>query len=54
MSKGDNIKAMEYFSRNLKLYPNEAQCYVERANSYFAAKSYWAAKDYACRLFSAC
>lgn len=51
MEKGDNIKAMEYFSRNLKLYPNDAQCYVDRANSYFAAKSWnWAAKDYSMSL----
>jgi tetratricopeptide (TPR) repeat protein len=51
MAKGDNIKALEYFSRNLKLYPNDAQCYIDRANSYFTAKSWdWAAKDYSMSL----
>lgn len=51
MAKGDNLKALEYFSKNLKLYPNDAQCYVDRANSYFAAKSWdWAVKDYSMSL----
>lgn len=51
MAKGDNIKALEYFSRNLKLYPNDAQCYIDRANSYFTAKSWdWAVKDYSMSL----
>jgi tetratricopeptide (TPR) repeat protein len=37
---GDNLKAMEYFSRNLKLHPNDPECYVDRANSYFVARSW--------------
>lgn len=38
---GDNIKAMEYFSKNLELHPNDPDCYIDRANSYFVSKS-WA------------
>jgi len=38
---GDNIKAMVYFSKNLELHPNDPDCYIDRANSYFVSKS-WA------------
>jgi tetratricopeptide (TPR) repeat protein len=37
---GDNLKAIEYFSQNLKLHPNDPECYVDRANSYFVARSW--------------
>jgi tetratricopeptide (TPR) repeat protein len=48
---GDNLKALEYFSRNLKLHPNDPECYIDRANSYFISKSWdWAIKDYAMSL----
>ncbi|MBK9389086.1 MAG: tetratricopeptide repeat protein [Bacteroidetes bacterium] len=48
---GDNLKALEYFSKNLKLHPDDADCYVDRANSYFASKSWeWAARDYSMSL----
>ena len=48
---GDNLKAMAYFSENVKLHPNDAECYVDRANSYFAAKSWeWAVNDYSMSL----
>lgn len=48
---GDNLKALEYFSKNLKLHPNDADCYVDRANAYFASKSWeWAALDYSMSL----
>jgi tetratricopeptide (TPR) repeat protein len=48
---GDNIKALEYFSRNLKLHPNDADCYADRANSYFMARSWdLAVKDYSMSL----
>lgn len=44
---GDNLRAMEYFSRNLELHPSDPQCYVDRANSYFVSRSWdWAIKDY--------
>jgi tetratricopeptide (TPR) repeat protein len=42
---GDNLQAMEYFSKNLKLHPNDPQCYIDRANSYFVAKSWDMAID---------
>lgn len=48
---GDNLKALEYYSANLKLHPNDPQCYVDRANSYFVSKSWsWAIKDYSMSL----
>ena len=48
---GDNLKALEYFSVNLKLHPNDPACYIDRANSYFSSKSWdWAAKDYSMAL----
>lgn len=44
---GDNIKALAYFSENVRLHPNDAECYVDRANAYFLARSWnWAAQDY--------
>jgi len=48
---GDNLKALEYFSENVKLHPNDPECYNDRANSYFVAKSWdWAIKDYSMSL----
>jgi len=50
-SSGDNIKALDYFSRNLKLHPNDPECFIDRANSYFVSKSWdWAIKDYSMSL----
>jgi tetratricopeptide (TPR) repeat protein len=50
-ASGDNIKALELFSQNLKLHPNDADCYVDRANSYFVSKSWnWAINDYSMSL----
>ena len=50
-ASGDNIKALTYFSENLKLHPNDAECYLDRANAYFISKSWdWAAKDYSMSL----
>ncbi len=37
---GDNLKALEYFSRNLQLHPHDADCYIDRANAYFVSKSW--------------
>jgi tetratricopeptide (TPR) repeat protein len=42
---GDNLKAIEYFSKNLKLHPNDPECYIDRANSYFVSKSWNLAVD---------
>ncbi|MCE5345673.1 MAG: tetratricopeptide repeat protein [Bacteroidales bacterium] len=50
-SSGDNLKALEYFSENLKLHPNDPQCYIDRANSYFVSKSWnLAIRDYSMSL----
>jgi tetratricopeptide (TPR) repeat protein len=46
-ASGDNLKAIEFFSGNIKLHPGDPECYIDRANSYFIAKSWqWAADDY--------
>jgi len=48
---GDNFKALEYFSENLRMHPDDAGCYIERANTYMLSKSYeWAIKDYSMSL----
>ncbi len=48
---GDNLKALRYFTENLKNNPNDPQCYIDRANSYFSARSWdWAVRDYAMAL----
>jgi len=50
-TSGDNLKALEYFSKNLKLHPNDPECYIDRANSYFISKSWdLAIKDYSMSL----
>jgi tetratricopeptide (TPR) repeat protein len=50
-ASGDNIKALSYFSENLKLHPNDADCYIDRANSYFVSRSWdLAIKDYSMSL----
>ncbi|HOW09188.1 MAG TPA: tetratricopeptide repeat protein [Bacteroidales bacterium] len=44
---GDNILALSYFSENVRLHPNDPECFIDRANSYFMSRSWeWAAKDY--------
>jgi tetratricopeptide (TPR) repeat protein len=48
---GDNLKALDFFSRNLKLHPNSSECYIDRANSYFVSKTWdYAASDYSMAL----
>jgi tetratricopeptide (TPR) repeat protein len=50
-TSGDNLKALEYFSKNLQLHPNDPECYIDRANSYFISKSWdLAIKDYSMSL----
>jgi len=50
-ASGDNIRALEYFTENLKNHPNDPQCYIDRANSYFISKSWkWAVQDYSMSL----
>jgi tetratricopeptide (TPR) repeat protein len=48
---GDNLKALEYFSKNLKLHPGDPECYIDRADSYFVSKSWdLAINDYSMSL----
>lgn len=48
---GDNLKALEYFSKNLKLHPSDPECYIDRANSYFLSRSWdYAISDYSMAL----
>ncbi len=48
---GNYLKALEYFSENLKLHPNEPACYIDRANTYLVSRSWdWAIKDYSMSL----
>jgi tetratricopeptide (TPR) repeat protein len=50
-ASGDNLKSLEYFSENIKLHPNDAVCYVDRAGSYFIARSWgMAINDYSMSL----
>jgi tetratricopeptide (TPR) repeat protein len=50
-NSGDNLQALEYFSKNLKLHPNDPQCYIDRANAYFISKSWdMAINDYSMSL----
>jgi tetratricopeptide (TPR) repeat protein len=37
---GDNLRAIEYYSRNLKLHPSDPGCYVDRANAYFVSRTW--------------
>lgn len=46
-ASGDNIRALSYFSENVRLHPNDPECFIDRANSYFMSRSWeWAARDY--------
>jgi tetratricopeptide (TPR) repeat protein len=48
---GDNLKALEYFSRNLKLHPDDPECFIDRGNSYFVSKTWdYAISDYSMAL----
>ena len=48
---GDNLKALDYFSRNLKFHPNDPECFVDRANAYFISKTWDSAiNDYSMAL----
>ena len=51
VKSGDNLKALQYFSENLKLHPNDPECYMDRANSYFISRSWeMAINDYSMSL----
>ncbi|MBN1108015.1 MAG: tetratricopeptide repeat protein [Bacteroidales bacterium] len=48
---GNNLKALEYFSENVKLHPNDPECYIDRADAYFLSRSWqWAINDYSMSL----
>jgi tetratricopeptide (TPR) repeat protein len=37
---GDNLRAIGYFSENLRMHPNDPVCYVDRANAYFVSRTW--------------
>jgi len=44
---GDNLKALEYYSRNVELHPGDPDCFIDRANAYFVSRSWdWAIRDF--------
>ena len=48
---GDNLKALDYFSRNLKLHPYVPECFIDRGNAYFVSKTWDSAiSDYSMAL----
>ena len=48
---GDNLKAIDYFSRNLKIHPDDPLCFIDRANSYYVSRSWeYAISDYSMAL----
>jgi tetratricopeptide (TPR) repeat protein len=48
---GDNIKALEYFSRNIEINPSISVNYIDRANAYFSSSSWkYAIDDYSMAL----
>lgn len=49
--RGDNLKAIELYSSNIRLHPDDPQCYIDRANSYLLSRT-WdnAVRDYSMAL----
>ena len=48
---GDNIKALELFSKNISLHPAVPENYIDRANSYFSSSAWkYAVEDYSMAL----
>ncbi|MBW6500229.1 MAG: tetratricopeptide repeat protein [Bacteroidales bacterium] len=44
---GDNLRALEYYSKNVQLHPGDPDCFIDRANAYFVSRSWdWAIRDY--------
>lgn len=44
---GDNLKGISFFSRNIELNPGDPECFTDRADSYFTARSWeLAVNDY--------
>jgi len=50
-ASGDNLKALEYFSSNIRLHPGDPECFIDRAGSYFVARSWqYSISDYSMAL----
>ncbi len=50
-ASGDNLKALEFFSENIRLHPNDPECYNDRADAYLLSRSWnLAIKDYSMSL----
>lgn len=48
---GNNLKALEYLSENVRIHPNDPECYIDRGDSYFLSRSWkWAINDYSMSL----
>jgi len=39
-AEGNNLRALEYFTENLRYHPGDPECYIDRANSFMALKSW--------------
>jgi tetratricopeptide (TPR) repeat protein len=49
--RGDNLKAIELFSKNINLHSENPQVFIDRGNSYFVSRSWdYAEKDYSMAL----
>jgi tetratricopeptide (TPR) repeat protein len=48
---GDNFKAIDYFTENIKLHPGDPECYIDRGNAFYVSKTWDSAiNDYAMAL----
>jgi len=48
---GDNLNGISFFTKNIEYHPDDPECYIDRANSYFAGKSWeLAVNDYSMAL----
>ncbi len=43
--EGDNLAALALYTNNLKLHPGDPQCFIDRGDAYFLAKSWKLASD---------
>lgn len=51
MEKGDNLKAIEIYTKNISLHPGDPGSYIDRANSYFISGTWEnAIRDYSMAL----
>ena len=49
--RGNNLKAIELYTNNINLHPEDPQCFIDRANSYFISKTWEnAIRDYSMAL----